>query len=225
MTKSFGGVTALDHVDLTILPGRGARLARRERVGQVDVDQGARRLPRARRRIPRGERPRCASAASGRRVPRSRLRVRAPGPRAHPDAERHGEPVPQVDSRPHEPRVHVVGAARPAGGGDIPALPVASRSPGTRTGRAGGRPGPARHRPSLGGSEGRVGRGTPADIARTRRTHRVPPASTRSRFSSISSAASRPAGRACCSSPTTSTRYSRSPTASRCFATATSPAG
>ena len=47
LTKSFGGARALNEVDLTVLRRRGARPARGERLGQVDVDQGPGRLPHA----------------------------------------------------------------------------------------------------------------------------------------------------------------------------------
>ena len=92
LSKSFGGTHALDDVDLTILPGRGPRPPRRERLGQVDADQDPRRLPRPRRRRARGQRRSRHAAAASRAVPRARPELRAPGPRARRVAHRAREP-------------------------------------------------------------------------------------------------------------------------------------
>ena len=99
LVKTFGDFRALDGLDLEVATGRGARLPRPQRRGQVHDDPRAARAA-ARRRRQRPAARRRPVARRGRAAPPARLRARRRQPVAEPDRRRGDRPARHAARRP-----------------------------------------------------------------------------------------------------------------------------
>ena len=161
ITKRFGALEVLKGVNLRIRPGRGHRTGRRQRRGQVHLDEDARRSRApGRAAASSSTERRCPVPAP--RGPRARHRDGLPGPRPVQRPGRRSEPVPRPGGVPpttrrldHKPNARAGGRA-PAGAAHPGHEDPPGRRDAVRWPAAGGRHRPSRHLRPQGAGPGRA---------------------------------------------------------------------